>query len=138
MEDIIDEASKFPLSNKIIIEKEEILDIINDIRLKLPEEINRANWVAKERQRILTEAQTEADEMLSRARTQQESLLDDNEMVKIAKDKAAEILNSAENKAYEMKVNAFSYSDDMLAKLQEKLAYLHNVIDENREELKNM
>ena len=138
MEDIIEEASKFPLSNKIIIEKEDILDIINDIRLKLPEEINRANWVAKERQRILTEAQTEADTLVDRAKRQQDDLLDDTEIVKMAKEKASEILNSAENKAYELKVNAYSYSDDLLAKLQEKIAFLHNVIEENREELKNM
>ncbi len=138
MEDIIDEASKFPLSNKIIIEKEELLEIINDIRLKLPEEINRANWVAKERQRILTEAQAEADNLLDRAKKQQDGLLNDTEIVKMARDKANEILNAAENKAYEMKVNAFSYSDDLLAKLQEKIAYLHNVVEENREELKNM
>ena len=56
----------------------------------------------------------------------------------MAKDRASEILNSAENRAYEMKVNAFSYSDDMLAKLQEKIAYLHNVVEENRQELKKM
>ena len=138
MEDIIDEASKFPLSNKIIIEKEELLDIINDIRLKLPEEINRANWVAKERQRILTEAQTEADSMLEKAKKIQDGLLNDTEIVKMAKEKASEILNTAENKAYELKVNAYSYSDELLSKLQEKVAYLHSVIEENREELKNM
>ena len=138
MEDIIDEASKFPLSNKIIIEKEDLLDIINDIRLKLPEEINRANWVAKERQRILTEAQTEADILIDRAKRQQDGLLNDTEIIKMAKERANEILDAAENRAYEMKVNAFSYSDDLLSKLQEKIAYLHNVVVENREELKKM
>ncbi len=138
MEDIIDEAAKFPLSNKIIIEKEDLLDIINDIRLKLPEEINRANWVAKERQRILTEAQTEADNLLERAKRQQDGLLNDTEIVKMAKEKANEILSIAENKAYEMKVNSFNYSDELLAKLQEKIAHLHGLIEENREELRNI
>ena len=46
MEDIVEDASKLPLSNKIMIDKEEILEVINDIRLKLPDEINRASWVA--------------------------------------------------------------------------------------------
>lgn len=76
--------------------------------------------------------------MVDRAKRQQDELLNDTEIVKMANEKASEILNAAENKAYEMKVNAFSYSDDLLAKLQEKIAYLHNVIEENREELKNM
>ncbi len=76
--------------------------------------------------------------MLDKAKMQQESLLNDTELVKMARDKANEIISIAENRAYEMKVNAFTYSDDILGKLQEKVAYLHNVIEENRQELKNM
>lgn len=114
------------------------MDVINDIRLKLPEEINRANWVAKERQRILTEAQTEADEILSKAKQQQDGLLNDTEIVLLAQQRAEEILKSAENKAFEMKKNAYEYSDNILGKLQEKIAYLHSVVEENREELKNV
>lgn len=138
MEDIIDEAGKLPLTNKIIIEKEDLLEIISEIRLKLPEEINRANWVAKERQRILTEAQAEADNLLEKAKRQQDGLLSDTEIMKMAKDRANEILTIAENKAYEIKVNSLNYSDELLAKIQEKLAGLLDVIEENRRELRNI
>ncbi len=138
MEDIIDEAGKVPLTNKIIIEKEDLLDIISEIRLKLPEEINRANWVAKERQRILTEAQAEAESIIEKAKRQQDGLLSDTEIMKMAKDRANEILNIAENKAYEIKVNSLNYSDELLAKIQEKLASLLDVIEENRKEIRNI
>lgn len=138
MEDILDEASKFPLSNKIIIEKDDILDIINDIRLKLPDELNQANWVAKERQRILSEAQTEADQLLEKAKMQQDGLLDDNEIVKMASDKAEEILHNAESKARQMKENSIDYSDNLLAKLEENVAQISSIIDSNRKELRNI
>ncbi|QSX06609.1 hypothetical protein JYG23_03895 [Sedimentibacter sp. zth1] len=100
--------------------------------------MNQANWVAKERQRILSEAQTEADQLLDKARHQQDGLLDDTEIVKMAYDKAEEIIKSAENKAYEMKINSVEYSDNLLSKLQENISYLHSVVEDNRNELKNM
>ncbi|MDF2615961.1 MAG: NtpF [Sedimentibacter sp.] len=138
IEDIIEEASKFPLSNKVMIDKDEILEVINEIRLKLPDEINRASWVAKERQRILNEAQSEADELIEKVQDQQRYLIEDNEITKQAQKYANQIIQEAERKANEMKFGAYSYSDDILSKLQEKIGEINNIIEQNREVLKNM
>nr|WP_300090926.1 ATPase [Sedimentibacter sp.] len=138
IEDIIEEASKFPLSNKVMIDKDEILEVINEIRLKLPDEINRASWVAKERQRILNEAQTEADELIEKVQDQQRYLIEDNEITKQAQKYANQIIQEAERKANEMKFGAYSYSDEILSKLQEKIGEINSIIEQNREVLKNM
>jgi len=138
IEDIIEEASKFPLSNKVMIDKEEILEVINEVRLKLPDEINRASWVAKERQRILNEAQVEADELIEKVQDQQRYLIEDNEITKQAQKYANQIIQDAERKANDMKMGAYNYSDDILAKLQEKIREINNIIENNREVLKNM
>ncbi|KAF5048017.1 hypothetical protein SDC9_55116 [bioreactor metagenome] len=138
IEDIIEEASKFPLSNKVMIDKDEILEVINEIRLKLPDEINRASWVAKERQRILNEAQSEADELIEKVQDQQRYLIEDNEITKQAQKHANQIIQEAERKANEMKFGAYSYSDEILSKLQEKIGEINNIIEQNREVLKNM
>ncbi len=98
IEDIIEEASKFPLSNKVMIDKDEILEVINEIRLKLPDEINRASWVAKERQRILNEAQSEADELIEKVKEQQKYLVEDNEITRQAQKFADQIIQEAERK----------------------------------------
>ena len=95
LEDIIEDASKFPLSSKVMIDKEEILEVINEIRLKLPDEINRASWVAKERQRILNEAQTEADELIDKIKDQQKILIEENEVSKLAQKRANQIIREA-------------------------------------------
>jgi len=138
IEDIIEEASKFPLSNKVMIDKEEILEVINEIRLKMPDEINRASWVAKERQRILNEAQSEADEMIDRVKDQQRYLVEENEITKQAQKHAEQLIKDAERKATEMKIGAYNYSDEILSKLQEKIREINSIIEQNRDVLKNM
>ena len=138
IEDIIEEASKFPLSNKVMIDKEEILEVINEVRLKLPDEINRASWVAKERQRILNEAQVEAEELIEKVQDQQRYLIEDNEITKQAQKYANQIIQDAERKANDMKLGAYNYSDEILSKLQEKIREINNIIENNREVLKNM
>jgi len=138
IEDIVEDASKFPLSNKVMIDKEEILEVINEIRLKLPDEINRASWVAKERQRILNEAQNEADELVDKVKEQQKMLIEENEITRNAKQYANQILEEAEVKANEMKMGAYNYSDEILSKLQDKIQDINNIIESNREMLKKM
>lgn len=138
IEDIIEDASKFPLSNKVMIDKEEILEVINEIRLKLPDEINRASWVAKERQRILNEAQSEADELIEKVKDQQKYLIEDSEITKQAQKYADQLIQEAEIKANDMKIGAYNYSDEILSKLQEKIREINGIIEQNREVLKNI
>lgn len=138
IEDIIEDASKFPLSNKVMIDKEEILEVINEIRLKLPDEINRASWVAKERQRILNEAQSEADELIEKVKDQQKYLIEDSEITKQAQKYADQLIQEAERKANDMKIGAYNYSDEILSKLQEKIREINGIIEQNREVLKNI
>jgi cell division septum initiation protein DivIVA len=138
IEDIIEDASKFPLSSKVMIDKEEVLEVINEIRLKLPDEINRASWVAKERQRILNEAQNEADELISKVTAQQKALIEDSEITRQAKKYANQLIQEAEQKANEMKSGAYDYSDEILSKLQEKIREINNIIEDNREVLKKI
>ena len=138
IEDIIEDASKFPLSSKVMIDKEEVLEVINEIRLKLPDEINRASWVSKERQRILNEAQSEADELIGKVTEQQKALIEENEITRQAKKYANQLIQAAEQKANEMKAGAYDYSDEILSKLQEKIREINNIIEDNREILKKM
>ena len=56
LEDLIENSKKVPLSEKCIIDQEEVLDLIKEIRLKLPDELKQAKWVKEERERILAEA----------------------------------------------------------------------------------
>ena len=57
LEDILEKSKKVPFTNKAVVDKDEIVEIIQEIRLKLPDELKQAKWIKEERQRILLEAQ---------------------------------------------------------------------------------
>ena len=138
IEDIIEEASKLPLSNKVMIDKEEVLEVINEIRLKMPDEINRASWVAKERQRILNEAQSEADELIEKVKEQQKYLVEESEITREAQQYAKQLIEDAERKANDMKIGAYTYSDEILSSLEGKIKEVIGIIEQNRDSLKGI
>ena len=67
LEEMLESSKAVPFTTKGIIDKEEMLDVIKEIRLKLPDELKQAKWVKEERQRILVEAQKEADDIVKEA-----------------------------------------------------------------------
>lgn len=138
IEDIIEEASKLPMSNKVIVDKEELLDLIKDIRIKLPDEIKQASWIKEERQRILSESQNEANGILTEAKIQQESLIAEHELTVNAQKRSEEILENAQNNSYEIKSGTIEYCDGLLKKLQNDLENLISTLDENRNELREL
>ena len=82
IEDILEKSKGVPFSNKVLVDKEEILEIISELRLKLPEELKQAKWIKEERQRILVEAQKEADDIVKEAENRIISMIDEHEITK--------------------------------------------------------
>ena len=82
LEETIENARKMPLTNKGIVDKDELLDLIKEIRIKLPEELKQAKWVKEERTRILIEAQKEADDIVKEAENRIIAMIDEHEITK--------------------------------------------------------
>ena len=74
LEDILERSKSVPFTEKAIVDKEEVLEIIKDIRLKLPDELKQAKWIKEERARILDEAQKEADDIVKEAEKRKERI----------------------------------------------------------------
>ncbi|NLK73496.1 MAG: ATPase [Clostridiales bacterium] len=146
LEDVIENSSGFPLTGKILVDGGELLEIIKEIRVELPDEIQQAQWIKEERQRILAEAQKESELMIREAKTNIESMIENDDLALKARTKAEEILKEAEKNANEMKKNALTYVDNILGDLQSKIEKLQTTyIDEmysglqsNIENIKNM
>ena len=136
LEDIMEKSRNVPFSNKCIVDKEEILDIIKEIRLKLPEEIKQAKWVKEERQRILVEAQKEADGIIKEAENRIISMIDDHEITRKAYEKKVEIIETANEMSREIKTGTEEYADGVLAGIEVALEDALKVIKNNRKELK--
>ena len=138
IEDIIESGSSIPFAQKVLIDKRELLEIIKDIRIKLPDEVKQAQWIKEERQRILAEAQQEADTILEEANDHILSMIDQSEITRKANERAEEIIAQAQNSAKEMRLGAKDYVDSMLESAQENLIELVNTIKVNRDEIKGM
>ncbi|MGM9936751.1 MAG: ATPase [Candidatus Ornithomonoglobus sp.] len=137
MEDTINKASTVPLTGKIMLDKDELLDYIQEMRLVYPEQLKEAKWVKTERQRILEEAQERADQIKKSAEEMQEQLVDEHEITRQAYEKADAIRDMSERDARETKQDVETYVDDMLADVEHRLDLLLRKVREDREEHMN-
>ncbi|NLC39162.1 MAG: ATPase [Clostridia bacterium] len=138
LEEIIETGSKIPLTGIVVVDAEELLDCLDQIRSVLPEEIRQARWVAKERERMLSEAEKEAQLILEKAKERVEQLADESEIARVAKEKAEEIINKAQDLGMEIREGSNIYADQLLDQLEKSLDKALASIREGREELHGM
>lgn len=136
VEDIVEGGSSLPFSSRVMIDKDELLDIIKEIRIKLPDEIKQAAWIKEERQRILADAQSDADTLLNEAEYRLEEMLEEEGISKMANQRAEEIINRAQTNAKEIRLGAMEYADSLLLDTQENLKEVISLLNENRKELR--
>ncbi len=137
LEDLLERAKSVPFSNKGVIDKDELLDIIKEIRLKLPDELKQAKWVKEERERILIEAKKEADEVVKEAENRIIAMIDEHEITRKAYEQKAEIIETANEMSREISKGTKDYADNILEKLEKTLEEALTVVQNNRNELKN-
>ena len=136
LEDIMERSRSLPFTDKGIVDKEEVLEIIKEIRLKLPDELKQAKWIKEERQRILTEAQKEANDIVKEAETRIISMIDEHEITKKAYEQKAQIIETANEMSREISQGTKEYADNVLGSIQTALEDALKVIQNNRKELK--
>lgn len=137
LEDIIDGGMNIPLSGgKCLIDRETVLDLIQDVRLKLPDDIKTAKRITDEKQRVLLEAQQEAENIINNAESRIAALVDENEITKQAYEQAEIIISNAKKNAREIRLGTREYADSILNKVEEILEDTLDVIKVNRQELK--
>ena len=136
IEDIIEAGTSLPFSGKKMVDALDLLEIIKDIRIRLPDEIKQASWIKEERQRILEEAQRDADEIIKDAEAKVEKMVDNENITKKANERAEQIISKAEMHAKEMRLGSIDYADNLLLEQQEKLKEVILLINDNRKELR--
>ncbi len=132
MEESIDKSPTVPLSGKILVDKEDLLDYIQEMRLVFPEEIKEANWVKEERQRILSEAETRAQTMVKNAEDKVRQMIDENEITRQAVEQANQLVNDAQTRSMEIKLDSDQYADDVLSDIEKRLDMLLKKVHDDR------
>lgn len=136
LEEIIENSKRLPFGNKGVVNKEELLDLIKEIRIKLPEELKQAKWVKEERTRILIEAQKEADDIVKEAENRIIAMIDEHEITRKAYEQKAEIIETANEMAREISNGTKEHADALLEKVENTLSETLSIIQNNRKELK--
>ena len=121
LEELVENSKKMPFTNKIMIDQEDILDVVKEIRLKLPEDLKQAKWVREERERILEEAKKEADDVVKEAENRIISMIDEHEITKKAYEQKNQIMEAANENSRQITQGAKEYADNILADLENKL-----------------
>ncbi|MGL6174536.1 MAG: hypothetical protein ACRC1P_08010 [Cellulosilyticaceae bacterium] len=121
LEDILEEGKSTFLSSKISIDRDEVLDHIKEIRLKLPTELQQSVWIVEERNKILAEAQNEGQIILQEAQDTLQKMIDQHEITKYAEDRAQYILDGARKDARSLHIGAIEYADDTMKQVEQRL-----------------
>ncbi len=143
LEDIIDKGVAVPFSGRCLLDKDELLEIIQEIRLKLPTDLEQAKWIKAERQNIINDAHKEAEEIIRAANDQLIAMVDDNEITKKATQAATEIMDSANAEANAAKESSYQYADYLLENVENvvvktirDLEQCITIVKDNRKQLK--
>ncbi len=138
IEEYINSCKYQPLSNtKIVVNKEEIDELLTELRLKTPDEIKRYQKIINNKEAILADAQAKADAIIAQATVHTNELINEheimqqayaqaNEIVQIATNQAQDILDKATIDANNIRYGAIQYTDDMLANLQGIISHTIN------------
>jgi vacuolar-type H+-ATPase subunit H len=135
LDDLIHNAKTVPLTDTVRIEKEEIYDILDQMRASIPEEIKQARWIVKERTDMLAEAKREAERLIQEARDKAEDIASNEEVVRIAHEQADAILTDAQVRAHEMNTGAIDYADEVFGTLEANLDKFLNAVSRSRDKL---
>lgn len=136
LEELVENSSKVPFSSKVMVDKEELGEILEEIRLKLPDELKQAKRIKDERLNILNDAQKEADELLKEAENKIIQMVDEHVITKQAIMQKEEIVENANRISKEISCGTRDYADAILEKVEDVLRETMQVVHNNRKELK--
>lgn len=135
MELMIRDSKRVPLSGKSVIEGHVFLDRLDRLRAILPEELQTAKLVLQEKDRIVTEACAQAEEVMEASKGKVARLVDESEITKSAMQVAEDIIANAENVAKEIKIDANEYASGVLSHMEIVLKKGLDAVVEGKAEL---
>ena len=123
MEETLEDATGLPFAGgKRVVDIDKLQDIIDEVRLTLPTEVRQARAIVNDRADIVADAKREAEALVRKAEERARILVGEQEIVKAAQQRAAEIVGGAQTQAREMRTTVTEYCENMLRVTEEQLA----------------
>ncbi|HWL41679.1 MAG TPA: hypothetical protein VNQ73_01960 [Ilumatobacter sp.] len=133
--DIIADAPTMPLSSSPRIDRDEIIELLDEALARLPEELRQARWMLKERQDFINKTKKEAEEIREAARVQAERMVQRTEVVRAAEARARHVLDTADNDSRRLKLETEDFLDQRLASFEILLDKLSKTVAAGRHKL---
>ena len=111
-------ARPMPLSSSVMINKDEILELLDEALERLPDELRAARWLLKERDEYLSKTRRDADDILDQARARAERMVQRTEVVKAAELRARHTVDAADEEARRLRLECEDYCDQKLASFE--------------------
>lgn len=128
LENLIAGSRRMPLVNQIIVKEADILNIVDQLRTTIPDEIKQARRIIQDKERILAQAQAEANALLARAREESEQAVNREGLLKAAEARSHELVRRAEEEAEQLKNEADGYVIETLRALRDHLTSIETDI----------
>lgn len=133
--DQIASAKTMPLSSSAMINREEVLELLETAASRLPEELRAARWMLRERDEFLAKTRREADDILDAARAQAERMVQRAEVVRAAEHRARQILDGANDEARRLRHEVEDFCDQRLAQFEIILEKVRTAVHQGRTKL---
>ena len=132
---MISDAKNVPLSSeRCILDREKALDLLDEIKAQLPNELGEARRLVTARNEFIGSAKREADSIRKVAEERARQLVDEEEILKMARAQSANILATAESKSNELRRIANDYAEDILRRTEESIANALSQIQQSRKQ----
>ncbi len=121
IENLVAAGSRVPLSNKRVIQEDALIRLVDDVRRSLPQVLQDAARVMKDKEKILDDARKEGEKLKEQARVYAVTLVEEHAIVKQAEKRAEEINEEARRAAHEMEMSMANYADNVLDHVENNL-----------------
>ncbi len=128
LETILSSGSRIPLSGRTVVDEHECMDIVDQLRIAIPDEIKQAKRLQSDRDRVIRDAEERAERIIAQAREHSATLAEQHEIVKAAEARARAILQDADAEAEERREGADKYAAETLMQLEHHLTEQLSVV----------
>lgn len=135
LEELVEESTKIPMTGKVLVDADELLDYVDRIRAILPDEIKQAKWITREHQRILADAEQEAKRVVGQAQEDISKQAEESAIARQAQEYGEQLVNKAQNSADAIRAGANEYADEVLKALEVQVLKISQELRSGREEL---
>ncbi len=136
LEEVLNEGFRVPFTSSAVIDEEAFLDLVDQMRIAIPNEIREAQRILQERERILAEARQEAERIVAEARLQAQKMVEEQAILEQARRRAQEIEAEAARAAEEVRQGADQYAMEVLEGLQAELYRILRTVENGLNTLK--